>query len=191
MRTPDPQHVLMRMRTYARQMAGGDLSALGLLFDLVGARLVRYACAILRNTSDSEDAVQAAMIRLACHPEALADAEFPWAYCLRVVRNESLRLLSKQRPSHGLPTEQVVAPHWRWSVEEEEIRQQVATAIQQLPAEQAEVVVLKIWENLTFLEIAEVIGGSANTAASRYRYALEKLERSLGALAQEVSYAAP
>ena len=40
-------------------------------------------------------------------------------------------------------------------------------------------VVLKIWEQFTFAEIAELISESPNTAASRYRYALEKLSRHL------------
>ncbi len=56
-------------------------------------------------------------------------------------------------------------------------------AVSQLPPEQAEVVVLKIWEGFTFAEIADLIGESPNTAASRYRYALEKLSRSLQRLA--------
>ena len=44
-------------------------------------------------------------------------------------------------------------------------------------------VALKIDGGLTFAEIAAVIGISANTAASRYRYALEKLR---AALAEEI-----
>lgn len=187
MRTPEPRQWLTRIRLYARQMADGDLAALGALFDLVGPRLVRYAAALLRNNADAEDAVQAAIIRLAGRPESLADAELPWAYCLRVVRNEALRLMARPSPSAGLQTESLAAPYRRWSIEEEELRQQVATAIHRLPAEQAEVVILKIWENLTFLEIAEVTGESPNTAASRYRYAVGKLQKSLESLAEETS----
>ena len=50
------------------------------------------------------------------------------------------------------------------------------SALASLPDEQREVVVLKIWGQLTFEEAAAVIGVSPNTAASRYRYALEKLK---------------
>lgn len=187
MRTPEPRQWLTRIRLYARQMADGDLAALGALFDLVGPRLVRYAAALLRNSTDAEDAVQAAIIRLASRPESLADAELPWAYCLKMVRNEALRLMSKPSPTPGLCTESIAAPYRRWSVEEEELRQQVATAIHRLPAEQAEVVILKIWESLTFLEIAAVTGESPNTVASRYRYAVGKLQKSLESLAEEAS----
>jgi RNA polymerase sigma-70 factor (ECF subfamily) len=41
------------------------------------------------------------------------------------------------------------------------------------------VVILKHWEELTFAEIADALGLSQNTVASRYRYAMEKLQRSL------------
>ena len=34
---------------------------------------------------------------------------------------------------------------------------------------------LKVWEGMTFQEIADVTGEGLNTAASRYRYAMEKL----------------
>jgi RNA polymerase sigma-70 factor, ECF subfamily len=48
-----------------------------------------------------------------------------------------------------------------------------------LPTDQSEVVVLKLWESLTFAQIAEMLQISPSTAASRYRYAMEKLSRSL------------
>lgn len=191
MQPPEPPQWLERITEYARLLADGDLASLGPLFDLVGPRLVRYAQTLLQNVSDAEDAVQAAVVRLAKHPECLAAARMPWAYCLRVVRNEALRLMSKQRPTASLPEHMLASPFRKWSVEEEEVRQQVMKAIRRLPTEQAEVVVLKVWENLTFLEIAGVTGEPANTVASRYRYALEKLQRALEPLAQEVCDVAP
>jgi RNA polymerase sigma-70 factor, ECF subfamily len=65
---------------------------------------------------------------------------------------------------------------------------EVQAALQALPAEQAEVVMLKIWEGLTFQEIATIMGESLNTIASRYRYALLKLESRLRRIAEEVGY---
>jgi RNA polymerase sigma-70 factor (ECF subfamily) len=63
-------------------------------------------------------------------------------------------------------------------------RKRVAEALQELPAEQRAVVHLKIWEDLTFGEIAETLEIPANTAASRYRYAIEKLGSQLRPLLQ-------
>jgi RNA polymerase sigma-70 factor (ECF subfamily) len=55
-------------------------------------------------------------------------------------------------------------------------------AVVQLPSEQREVLVLKIWGELTFAQIAEQLGVSAHTAASRYRYTLERMRQNLNAV---------
>ncbi|MCK7476508.1 MAG: ECF-type sigma factor [Candidatus Moduliflexus flocculans] len=52
--------------------------------------------------------------------------------------------------------------------------------VEGLPAEQREAVYLKVFDGLTFREIASVCGVSANTAASRYRYGIEKLREAVG-----------
>jgi len=39
--------------------------------------------------------------------------------------------------------------------------------------------VMKIWNQLTFAEIGEALGISQNTAASRYRYGLGNLKKTL------------
>jgi DNA-directed RNA polymerase specialized sigma24 family protein len=57
----------------------------------------------------------------------------------------------------------------------------LAAAVASLPGEQREVIALKIDGGLTFAEIAAVTGTSPNTAASRYRYALEKLRTHMAA----------
>jgi len=56
---------------------------------------------------------------------------------------------------------------------------QLARALGELPDEQREVIALKIFQDFSFREIASVCGLSINTAASRYRYGIEKLRASL------------
>ena len=70
-------------------------------------------------------------------------------------------------------------------VEQEEMHRAVWSALRSLPVEQSEVVVLKIWEEMTFAQIAEVLELPPATAASRYRYALSKLAGHLRSLEQE------
>lgn len=105
---------------------------------------------------------------------------------LRVVRNEALKVIGRRQPAMPLALtlyEDVPAsaakPQTDCQLEEEESRQHIQAAVRKLPAEQSEVVVLKIWEGFTFAEIADLVGESSNTVASRYRYALEKLTRQL------------
>ncbi len=56
-----------------------------------------------------------------------------------------------------------------------ELADELQTALAQLPQAQREIVVLKVYKNKTFREIAGTFELSLNTVASRYRYATEKL----------------
>ena len=179
-------HFPERVRNCVIQLAQRGVCALAELFDLVGARAVRYAATLTRNQDDAEDALQAAFVRLALYPKGIAEADHPWAYLLRVVRNESLKITQKKRADQLMS---LAAEAWCEACPyDAETRQLVKRAIEKLPPTQSEVVVLKIWEGMTFAEIADVLGESPNTAASRYRYALEKLTCYLKPLAEEVRH---
>jgi RNA polymerase sigma-70 factor, ECF subfamily len=54
-----------------------------------------------------------------------------------------------------------------------------------LPEDQREVVVMHIWGELTFSQIADLLDISSNTAASRYRYALAKLRASMSGVKED------
>jgi RNA polymerase sigma-70 factor (ECF subfamily) len=56
---------------------------------------------------------------------------------------------------------------------------EVERALRELPPEQREVVIMRIWGEMTLSEIATVLDVPANTVASRYRYALDKLRTTL------------
>ena len=55
----------------------------------------------------------------------------------------------------------------------------VTRALEKLPLEQREVVVLHLQSDMTFREIATILGVSINTVQSRYRYGMEKLRQLL------------
>ena len=58
-------------------------------------------------------------------------------------------------------------------------QRELVAALDRLPRDQREVLVMKIWNELTFTEIAEALSISQNTAASRYRYGLVNLRKAL------------
>jgi RNA polymerase sigma-70 factor (ECF subfamily) len=62
----------------------------------------------------------------------------------------------------------------------------VSEALGDLPPEQRAVIHLKLWEELTFEQIAEALDIPPNTAASRYRYGLDKLRERLRPLYEEI-----
>jgi RNA polymerase sigma-70 factor, ECF subfamily len=182
----DEAHFPARVRNCASDLARRGVSALSELFDLVAPRAVRYAQALTRNQHDAEDALQAAFVRVALYPRSLSDADHPWAYLLRIVRNEALKIAQKKRAEDWMSL--VIQPWTEDAHLDFEAQQLVKQSLEKLPPSQSEVVVLKIWEGMTFAEIADVLGESPNTAASRYRYALQKLSQYLQPLAQEVRH---
>ncbi len=154
--------------------------ALTEMFDLTAQRLVRFAITITGNQPDAEDALQGAFSRIAFKPRLLAKADAPWPYLIRSVRNEALRIIQKRK---GTGLEVAERSSGEESIESQIVQEETADTVRRLlktlPKNQYEVVILKHWEELTFAEIAEALGLSQNTVASRYRYAMEKLQRSL------------
>lgn len=178
-----------QVRESAFCIAESGAAALTGLYDLTSMRLVRFSVTITRNQHDAEDAVQAALVKVVANPRLLSGAENPWPYLLQMVRNESLVILrSKRRRAIVSNLTDLLTKRTVDELEQEESIRAVWLAIRTLPVEQSEVVVLKIWEQLTFLQISEVLSIPAATAASRYRYAMQKLATELRATVVEVSH---
>lgn len=175
-----------RVRDCANELARSGISALGVLYDLTSPRLVRYALTLTRNQYDAEDAVQATLVRVAMRPHLLAGATYPWPYILRILRNEALAMARRERREMVVNELPEPVRNVRDTCSEQERKREVWKAMGKLPPHQAEVVVLKIWEEMTFAEIARVLDKSPNTVASRYQYALQKLAKHLRSLHGEV-----
>ncbi|GAB5440185.1 MAG: sigma-70 family RNA polymerase sigma factor [Fuerstiella sp.] len=173
-------------RSCVNRLTKDTQEALGDLFDLTAVRLVRLAMSVTGSQMDAEDAVQGAYSRIAGKPKLLARADAPWPYLIRAVRNEAIRILQKRRTSSlGEIDAQSAQDSAESLLQREETAERVQRILKSLPKAQYEVVILKHWEELTFAEIADVLGKSQNTVASRYRYAMEKLQRSLEPVVQE------
>ncbi len=150
---------------------------LATLYDTLAPRLYRHALLILADGPRAEDAVQQAFLRLLARGriDDLASAE---AYLRVILRHEAYRML-KTLPTSALdPATALLAPNDP-AVESDDEREHLQTALRRLPPEQREVIHLKMYEQLTFARIAELLSIPQNTAASRYRYALENLRHLL------------
>lgn len=151
-----------------------------MLYQETGRGLFAYARSILRDAATAEDAVHQVFLNLLSKPWDALPRE-PRPYLFRAVRNAcSNQRRSEQRESSRRRN----SPMFVASDGLGELADQLESALLDLPLEQREVVVLRIWGQLTLEAAAEVVGVSANTAASRYRYALAKLRDRFGAQAR-------
>jgi len=141
------------------------------LYELHGPALLAYASALLRDPSAAEDVLHQVFLNVLRGRASINGA--PAAYLFRAVRNTALNHV------RGTSREVELADGGVWlesSDGSKETSIALQSALKRLPEEQREMVVLKIWGELTFEEAAAVIGIPANTAASRYRYGLAKLK---------------
>jgi RNA polymerase sigma-70 factor (ECF subfamily) len=158
----------------AQSGAADDLAA---LYDAHAASLFRYLLALLQNTEEAEDAVAEVFLGLARRrgQRGIQEAQ---AYLFRAARNQAIQALRKRKRRREDLTESWIAADQCYGPERE-IAIDIERGFQKLPAEQREVLALKLSEGLTFREIAGLLGIPANTAASRCRLALKRLKEEL------------
>lgn len=151
-----------------------------------------YACCLelTRSDADTKDVLQDLFTKISRQPKILKGVRNVRAYLLRLVHNSAIDLMRRrgtrekyvQETSRNSP--QIFEAND--DRDEEMFRQALSDALAELPEEQRAAVHLRLWEGLKFEEIAELLGISVNTVASRYRYAIDKLQQRLRPLYNEI-----
>lgn len=153
--------------------------------------LFRFLIRLTGNETETRDLLQEVFIRLAKAPRLLEGIVAPQSYLYRLAHRLAIdryrREETRQRYDDRTYQEgEVFAQPEPLADDAAWLRKTLAVSLEKLPTEQKAVVILKVWEELTFAEIAEVLEIPANTAASRYRYALDKLREELRPLYREL-----
>ena len=158
----------------------GD-SVLERTYDAYARALYRYALAISGTPDDAEDAVQEVFAKVARDWKRVSRMENPKAYLFSSTRNAAYSILRSKRRRETLHdsfcTEMMSGPSG--DLAEAAHAKIVCESLLGLPVDQREVLVLKIFDGMTFKEIAETIGISMGTVTSRYKYGIEKLRKVL------------
>lgn len=150
-------------------------------FDAYGRRLLLFARQWATSAAGAEDIVQEAFVRFWRSPHRNdADAHLQLFAMVRRAGLDHVRANTRRAARELAATADEEAVAW-FAPAADERDAAVQAGLRQLPLEQREIVVLKIWGELTFEQIARTLDIPANTAASRYRYALETLRRALSA----------
>ncbi len=146
------------------------------LVDRLGPALVLYA----RQLCDCpEDIVQDALMKLA--------KQTPWpdnppAWLYRVVRNGAISA-NRSRQRRRRHEQTVAQMRQSWFVSDNGTAHDAALATDALaamPADQREVVVARLWGQLTYQQIADLTGSSVSAVHRRYHHAIEHLRERLG-----------
>jgi RNA polymerase sigma-70 factor (ECF subfamily) len=167
-----------------------DAIILERLYDEHAQSLFAFLLHFTRNEADTRDLLQEVFCRLAAKPALLQGTREPRAFLIRMAHNLAIDHLRRQqtrdRNYDGYAQEQSTLFAATADPDESAFRSSLETALGELPEEQRHVVYLKLWEHLTFDAIADILGISPNTAASRYRYGLDKLREQLRPVYREI-----
>jgi RNA polymerase sigma-70 factor (ECF subfamily) len=161
-------------------LAAGHEDAFKAAYDRFAGRLLAAAWGMLGSQPEAEDAVQEVFLNLVRSRAALAEVQDLQAYLFTSLRHAAARRWNRRQREQPFADAAVAEPSAPPAGPSDERLARLERALLALPPEQREVLALKIDGSLTFAEIAAAVGISANTAASRYRYALEKLRERLG-----------
>ncbi len=148
---------------------------------------------LTRNDHDAEDVVQEAYLRAYRFFDSFHGGDGR-AWLLRIVRNTCYSWLEKNRPREPA----VAFDETKHSVERTdtgpeaplvaiENREMLRRALEELPSEFREAIVLRNLEGLSYREIAAVSGVPIGTVMSRLKRARERLQECLAGLLPEES----
>ena len=142
--------------------------------------MILYGRALGLSHGEAEDVLQETFL-------ALLQLEAPPAkarhYCVRAFRN---RALNYRRTLWRRLTREWESLRWfDKSADETPVEEAAMRCLAELPVEQREIIVLKVWHGCTFEEVGGLLEISPNTAAGRYRYGLQKMKSKLEGVTDE------
>jgi RNA polymerase sigma-70 factor, ECF subfamily len=155
----------------------GDVHALRLLFLLYADNVFGYVLSIVHDEHDAEDITSEVFARLPRALRLYRPGATPFAaWLLRVARNAALDHLRAQR---SVPSGHIAPARELWSLQERERLAGLRTALEALPADQRQVVLLRLVAGLTPGEVAEMLDRSVDAVHALQHRARRRLRTEL------------
>ncbi len=160
------------------------------IYERHSSALFAFILNLLRDEELTKEVLQNLFRKLAARPQILDRAHKERPYLMQMAHNQAIDLIRKNRTAtryhdlYGSEHTNLFAP--TPDPDLAAFRKALSDSVQQLPEEQRMVVHLKLWERFTFEQIGTTLDISPHTAASRYRYGLDKLRTLLRPLYNEI-----
>ena len=155
-----------------------------------GDRLLLYARQRTSCEADAEDVLQSALLKLVhvVRGGEFRKGESEWkAFVISCIRNASIDLSRAQfrrrttayAAAAELPPVYESAPWLSSPSDAEHRRRSIERVLRRMREDYAEVVMLHVWQGMSFRAISEILGENPATVASRYRAALRIFRQQL------------
>lgn len=202
MRSFDPSETPERRQELAEQLTVmraqlGDRDALFRLFERYNSRLIYYLRRIVRNPSDVEDVLQDVWLAVLQKIATLEQPEAFKSWIYRIAHNRAISRIRKRRPDVSLEDlhQEAVGPAvGPSSGSGREVDENlfagydaidVHAGLERLSSVHREALTLRFLDDLSYQEIAKIVGSSVGTVRSRLHYAKSALHSDLESRSSE------
>jgi RNA polymerase sigma-70 factor (ECF subfamily) len=155
------------------ELAGGDMSALSVIYDVMSRRIFALAYTITGNYCDAEDALQNTMIDItrSCHGYKGGNHA---AWIMTLARHNAIDIVRKRRNDAELTLE--------GASEEAETQSEFSMVetmdmLNVLEEEEKQIVLMRLYAEMPYREISAVTGIKVFAAQKKYQRAISKLKK--------------
>ncbi|HVN09936.1 MAG TPA: RNA polymerase sigma factor [Patescibacteria group bacterium] len=168
------------------QVRNGDCEMLGVLFDRYHAPLFNFYARLMDDRGASEDLVQEVFLRILRYRASYqpGTAFRPWIY--QIARNARFDHFRKSPPQERFEAGMVPAAAPHDAAQQEQEAELLHRALQQLPEDKREILILARFQELKYEEIAGLLGCELNAVKTRVHRALQDLRKVFRRLEQGI-----
>lgn len=158
------------------QISGGDVSAMGKLYELIGPDVFAYALSKTANKEDAEDISQDTFVQIWKNSTQYKPIGKPLAWIFTIEINLIRRQFNRNR--RFVPFDEAIEAdnddgNFAESLIDNEFLRQILTVLND---DEREVISLHIVSGLKHREIAKLLGKPLSTVLSKYNRAIKKLQ---------------
>lgn len=160
-----------------------DDKAFGELVNKYKERIYLVVIRIVRNNEEAKDLAQEAFMKAYSNRQSFRgeSAFYTWVY--RIAVNLSLNYIKRNKDRHGESIEDISPATFSQTptdqIEQSELGDAIAEAIDKLPARQRTVFVLRHYEEKAHAEIAEILKITEGAVKANYFQAVQKMKATL------------
>ena len=167
-----------QLEQWAEAAGGGDQAALQRLYEALSSRLYGFLVGLTGRSSLAEDLLQQTFLRAMENLGRRRPGNVrAWLFTIaRNLAHDAARA-SKRLSVSTVPDDPDPSPSPSHQAVIDETTEQIRREVARLPDNQREVILLRYYADLSFKEIADLLGCPVNTALTRAHYGLKKLRK--------------
>ena len=154
------------------QIAGGDRTALKMLYESISGNIYGYALSVIKNRDDAEDILQETFLKVFTAAKSYKPQGKPTAWVFTIAKN----IIRDKLRSRTQTVELLEEPDYS-AIENTEQRMIIKALFSILSDEEKQIVILHAAQGMKHREIAQILDIPLATALSRYNRAVKKMEK--------------